>query len=97
MVRFKVKNKTGDSIELTEPVVRRVKIKRHFSEAQQRPVVLLTVCLGGISKQVQVNLVDRTGFNYPLLIGRTYLAGDFLVDSAATYLLPRDCTVEVQS
>lgn len=90
-VRFKVKNKIGETVELTEPVIRQVSIKRHFGNAQSRPVVKLTVCLGGVSKEVEVNLVDRAGFNYPLLIGRSYLAGEFIIDPAKTHQLPAVC------
>ena len=90
-VRFKVKNKAGDVVELTRPVIRYAGIKRHFGKSQKRPVVLLKICVGNLSKEVEVNLVDRSGFNYPLLIGRSYLAGDILVDSADTYRLAPRC------
>jgi hypothetical protein len=32
------------------------------------------------SKEVLVTLNDRTDMTYPLLIGRNFLQGDFLVD-----------------
>jgi len=34
-----------------------------------RPVVDLEMCLGNVKRTVEVNLVDRSHFNYPLLIG----------------------------
>lgn len=95
-VRFKVKNKAGETSELTEPVIRQVSIKRHFGKSQKRPVVMLTICLGGIRKEIEVNLVDRAGFNYPLLIGRSALAGDFLIDPGAIRQLQPDCPLEAQ-
>ena len=90
-VRFKVENRVGETVDLELPVVRRVSIKRHFGESQQRPVVKLTICIGSVRKEAEVNLVDRTGFNYALLIGRTYLAGDFLVDPGETRRLKPHC------
>ncbi|MNN29972.1 hypothetical protein D3C81_1436000 [compost metagenome] len=35
----------------------------------KRPVIELDLCLGGIQRTVEVNLADRSSFNYPLLIG----------------------------
>lgn len=94
-VRFKVINKAGETVEVTEPVIREASIKRHFGKAQKRSVVRLTICVGSITKAVEVNLVDRAGFNYPMLIGRSYLTGDFLIDPGKTYLLETACP-EVQ-
>ncbi len=37
--------------------------------AVKRPVVDLEMCLGNQKRTVEVNLVDRSHFNYPLLIG----------------------------
>ncbi|MGH8485516.1 MAG: ATP-dependent zinc protease family protein [Pseudomonas sp.] len=38
-------------------------------EAARRPVVELELCLGDVKRTVEVNLTDRSSFNYPLLIG----------------------------
>lgn len=38
-------------------------------EAARRPVVELEMCLGDVKRTVEVNLTDRSSFNYPLLIG----------------------------
>jgi hypothetical protein len=90
-VRFTVINKAGESVELTLPVERHATIKRHFGRSQGRPVVKLTICIGDLVKTAEVNLVDRAGFNYPLLIGRSFLAGDFYIDSAETFKLMPSC------
>jgi len=39
------------------------------AEAARRPVVELELCLGDVKRTVEVNLTDRSSFNYPLLIG----------------------------
>ena len=93
-VRFTVKNKQGDTIELVELVIRHVTIKRHFGKSQKRPVVLLTICIGNSSRVAEVNLVDRAGFNYPLLLGRSFLKGEFLIDPGSTYNLGSGCLLE---
>jgi hypothetical protein len=93
-IRFQVKNKQGETVELEEPVLRNVTIKRHFGKTQQRPVVMLTVCLGNVSRVVEVNLVNRAGFNYPLLLGRSFMQRDFFIDPGATFRLGKGCKAE---
>lgn len=91
-VRFDVKNKYGDKITLEKKVQRLVRIKRHGVELQNRPVILLGICLGYLYKEIEVNLVDRTDFNYPMLIGRSFMAGNFIVDPSAKFTSPPTCT-----
>ncbi|MGE7990884.1 ATP-dependent zinc protease [Pseudomonas sp. NPDC089554] len=54
----KIKARSGDDDEDEEP-----------AEAARRPVVELQLCLGEVKRTVEVNLTDRSNFNYPLLIG----------------------------
>jgi hypothetical protein len=59
---------------LERPVARWVEIKRQHGASDRRPVVELDVCLGRESRSVEVSLTNRSRFNYPLLLGRNYLA-----------------------
>lgn len=95
-VRFNVTSHAGRSSTLEQPIVRTSKIKRHFGRRQSRPVVRLDICVGHIHKKVEVNLVDRSGLNYQLLIGRNFLSGDIVVDAARTYVLAPTCTASAQ-
>lgn len=54
-------------------------------------MVALGICLGGYRRIAEVNLVNRARFEYPMLIGRSFLANDFLVDPGATLLLEPRC------
>jgi hypothetical protein len=90
-VRIAVTNRKIETVIIEAPVVRNVKIKRHFGDRQARQVVLLDLCIGNVRKTEEVNLVDRTGLNYQLLIGRNFLEGSLLIDSGATYMLSPDC------
>jgi hypothetical protein len=89
--RFRVVNGKGDQAVLEEPLVRQAKIKQHGGESEQRAVILLSICLGKVRKRVEVNLIDRSGFNYQMLIGRSFLKDDFLVDAAKTFRLKPQC------
>lgn len=73
------------------PLVRKAQIRRHGDASQERPVVTLVICLGGQRKTAEVNLVDRSRFEYPMLIGRSFLGDDFLVDPAARFLREPRC------
>ena len=68
------------------PVYRTARIKTKNNELQERPVVQLMLCLNGQKRRVDVNLVDRSRFSRPLLIGRSALSG-FLINPSQTNLL----------
>jgi hypothetical protein len=81
-VRFKVilKDETK-SFEL--PVNENVLIKRHGGlENQRRAIVLMNVTIGKITKPAEFTLTDRTGYEFPVLIGEKFLSNTALVDVA---------------
>jgi hypothetical protein len=43
-------------------------------------MVWLTLAAGGVRKPILVNLRDRSAMKHKLLVGRDWLARDFLVD-----------------
>ena len=77
-VRFRLAAKDADD-KLHEHVLARIsKIKNRAdegdddpsaAEVSKRPVIDLQLCLGNQLRTVEVNLTDRSSFNYPLLIG----------------------------
>lgn len=84
-VRFTIVNEEGKEVVMEKEVVRTVRIRRHGGESLQRYVVSLEIVLGKVSKVVEVNLADREEFDIPLLIGRSFLAPEILVDSSMSY------------
>ena len=92
MVRFEIENPdTGELVELERRRVRTVRIREHDGSYQRRPVVEMWVCLGPVKKRVEVNLVDRSQFNYPFLIGRSAMHGDILVDPDLSFTVKPEC------
>jgi hypothetical protein len=91
-VRFDVDNQAGGQVTIERPLLREAIIKRHFHKAQKRPVVKIGVCLGRIYKETEVNLVDRSGFNYRMLIGRKFMAGAVIIDPAVQYSIEPECS-----
>lgn len=92
-VRFDVVNKKNESVTLELPLEREAIIKRHFGEQQHRSVVLMGICLGTVFKKAEVTLVDREGFIYTMLLGRSFLEGDFLIDISKNFTIKPACEI----
>lgn len=91
-ISFAIVNKEGEGRRIEAPLLRYTKIKQKGNlPSRERPVIMLGVCLGKIYKEVEVNLVDRSNFNYPVLVGRSFLKGNFLVDSDHKFINTPDC------
>ena len=69
------------------------RVKKAAGGVQDRPAVLLGVCLGDTYRVTEVNLTDRTGFKLPFLVGRSFLADRFAVDSSRTDTIEPACRV----
>ena len=94
-VRFDLTNWKGRTETIEAKVIRIAKIKKHKSEPQLRPVIRIGICLKKTYKEVEVNLVNRSKFNYQMLIGRSFLIDDFVIDSSKTNTVKTDCTKDL--
>ena len=92
-VRFTVKDEFGKIKELERKVHRVVKIKRHKQKPAERPVIFLGICLGDTYRKTEVNLADRSNYEYDLLIGRVYMDEHFAIDPSSKYLLKSNCQI----
>ena len=80
-VEFRLtEQETGRTIRFKKKLVRYAYIKEHEGPSQKRPVVNMKICLGDHEKDIEVSLVDRSGFQYPILLGRNALEGHVVVD-----------------
>ncbi len=80
-------------VTIERPVLRMVRVKRHDDRIQERPVVLMDLCINGQIHPEEFSLIDRTSLNYPVLLGRDALKDIALIDPAATFLTRPDCGV----
>jgi hypothetical protein len=76
---FEVKNRQGETHVCEAKIVSVVRIKNAVG-IDRRYKVVLTFGAMGVRKKVRVSLNDRSDMQYPVLIGRNFLRGDFLVD-----------------
>ncbi|MBF0583190.1 MAG: ATP-dependent zinc protease [Magnetococcales bacterium] len=88
-VRFMLTDNDGKRIKVSLPVERTARIRRAGTERDERPVVKLSLCLGNYYKEVEVNLSDRDGMTYPMLIGRQFLSQSYLVDPSRKFIQKR--------
>jgi hypothetical protein len=86
-IRFRITDReTGkDYIVVTIGVI------QHDGSTQTRPVVLMKVCIASRLLVTEVSLIDRSEFNYQLLLGRNTLKSFALVDPGSTFLSNPDC------
>ena len=91
-VRFTLTDpESEESMTVEKPLERNVRIVRHDGERQRRPVIKMEICLGDVAQEVEVNLIDRSEFIYPLLLGRSALEQFALIDSGETFLFGPEC------
>jgi hypothetical protein len=90
-VRFRFQAERGDStITLERPLVRTAVIKERQSSSTTRDVVMLAICKNGHVYETEFTLNDRSNFNYPILLGRSFLENVALVDAGETFLFKGD-------
>jgi hypothetical protein len=80
-LNFSVKDPGSDkTVAFEKRVLRTAMIKRHGAEDMARPVVKLSIELANITMEREFTLADRSGFEFPVLIGRNVLGGKYMVD-----------------
>lgn len=85
-IRFKTMDLKGRCQTIEADLLREARIKKSSLITRIRPEIELEICLGGVRKRIRVNLADRGGMNYRMILGRTALEGDFIVDISKKYV-----------
>lgn len=93
-MRFYIASDSKHIHPIERPLARVSKIKRRADDVDpneenkysSRPVINLYICMGEALRNIEVNLTDRSAFQYPLLIGSEALKRfDALVDPSLKY------------
>ena len=89
------------AIKKTLAIKKKVSIKNHSHlvlaslSKNCRPVVRIKLCVGNIAKTIDVNLVDRSNFSYPLLIGNNAIIKfAAIIDPSMEYTITPMCNIE---
>lgn len=78
---------SGESLQQEVRLRRRVLIKQNDGPHDRRYVVRMWITLGKTKSRIDVNLSDRSDFEYPLLIGRNFLTDSMIVDVSRHHTL----------
>ena len=96
-VRFTVGDRNEKSKIIEKPVVRIAKIKHSTGKTIKRVTVELGMCLGHTLMQDEVTLADRSHLEYEMLIGRSFLAGNVVIDPALIFTMEPSCSNQQQA
>jgi hypothetical protein len=87
-VRFQIKaNETEEPVTLAQRVKRTVLIRQIDAPDQRRFVVQLWTRIGEVKEKLSFTLADRSGFDYPVLLGRNFLTDTAIVDVSRKHVL----------
>lgn len=81
------------------PLKRIVRIKKRQADIkpgvdpyERRPVIEMDLCLGKEIERIEINLIDRSNFLYPMLLGRTAMEQfAILIDPSAINTIKPTC------
>ncbi len=86
-VRFRIVDKYKSSEEIVLPVKRWVRIKQASNEeGSRRPVIETWVKIGERVDKTEFTLADRSHLSFPVLLGRSYIKTNALVDVSRHYV-----------
>jgi len=85
-VKFRIRDEQGKTMELTRKVSSTIKVSNAGGFSGKRYVIREKVKLGSVTRDITVNLNDRTKMEYRFLVGRNFLLGHFIIDVARSHV-----------
>jgi Uncharacterized protein conserved in archaea len=76
-------------VEASAPIFDEREVVDSGGHRGRRVFVTTLLRVAGAERQVEMNLADRRGMQFPMLLGRTALSGMFTVDPSCSYLHAR--------
>ncbi len=92
LARFRVT--FGNRKKLKEKVctaraVENRKVTNSGGHVEERIVIVSNIKIGQVIKEIEITLTQRTNMKFRMLLGRTAISEDFVVDVACSYLTGR--------
>lgn len=85
-IRFTIPLSNGtNSVIIERPIKRHVSIKGD-AKNKRRPVIDLYIHMGVLRGKTEFTLADRSEYEFPILIGRSFLRGAAVVDVSQKYI-----------
>jgi hypothetical protein len=89
-LRLALSRKHPERVTVVEaPVLGLIAVKNTGGMPEVRPLLETTLRLGPVCKRIRLTVTNRSHMRFRMLLGRLALAGDFVVDVSAKYLLRR--------
>jgi hypothetical protein len=93
-VSFEIKlpkksRRRATTTHVVAPVARSGRVRSSNGVVSTRVFVAARVEIGSLLRRIEIGLVDRRHMTYPMLLGRSALAGYFLVDPGRERVLAR--------
>lgn len=97
-VRFDVvlNRKTGSTLHVVSKIKRIARVRSSSGEQEERIFVETRLEIGGVSKDIEVSLTSRHNMRFRMLLGRTALGHDFLIDAGRRYIQGRRPTKKIR-
>lgn len=73
--------------EIVVPLLRFAMVTDSSGRKERRPVFRTRICLGPVVKTIDVNVTNRESMRFRMILGRTALISDFIVDVNQEFLL----------
>lgn len=73
-------------MEVTAPIFDEREVTDSGGRRTRRVFLRTRLCLGGVEREIEINLADRRGMRFPMLLGRTALRRVYAVDPARSFL-----------
>jgi hypothetical protein len=77
------------TVHVEAKILRRGRVKPSSGHVQTRLFVATTLKIGIIEREIELSLVDRENMIYRMLVGRTAIGPNVLVDPSRRYILTR--------
>lgn len=97
-VQFNLNHKVAaHDVIIDRPVAGFIRIKKRYvpgrgNEYSKRPYIKLSVCIGKKVKTLNVNLINRGHFVYPMILGKTAMEKyNILVDPSKKFTAEKEC------
>jgi hypothetical protein len=78
--------KRGRRVQVEAKLARTARVRSSTGRAEKRYFVVTRMILGGVEKEIEISLASREPMIFRMLLGRTALAHDFVVDPSHRYL-----------
>lgn len=82
-------SRRGRAKRIEAPVLDTREVTDSSGNRALRPFILTTVMLGSRAWPIEINLTNRQSMLFPLLLGRTAMAGRLIVDPSRSFVLGR--------